>query len=221
MESFDVNTNSNICSWQAYSDASWITITSGSSGTGSGTVYYSVDANSSSGPRTGTITVYRTYSYIFTVTQSGASEKSDLVIQNLTVSPNSGYAGSSATVSFTIYNQGGGTANPSTTNIRINTSSGNVTTSDPLLASISIPSIPAGGSYPVSQTVTIPGNQSSGTNYIWVILDVNARQTRAANQTTRQIRYLRLQPVKPNALPTAVFPQAQMVGHYRAISGLV
>ena len=30
------------CSWNAVSNSSWITITSGSSGTGSGTVYYSV-----------------------------------------------------------------------------------------------------------------------------------------------------------------------------------
>jgi hypothetical protein len=71
--SFDVKTNSSICSWLAYSDVSWITITSGSSGMGDGTVYYSVAANTSSSLRTGTITVYGAYSYIFTVTQSGMS----------------------------------------------------------------------------------------------------------------------------------------------------
>jgi len=69
--SISVTTNSSICSWQAYRDDSWITITSDSSGTGNGTVYYSVSANSSGSTRTGTITIYGAYSYTFTVTQAG------------------------------------------------------------------------------------------------------------------------------------------------------
>lgn len=43
------------CSWTATSYESWINITSGSSG--SGTVYYSVDANSGTTSRTGTIRI--------------------------------------------------------------------------------------------------------------------------------------------------------------------
>jgi len=117
--------------------------------------------------------------------QVASPAQSDLIIRNLTVNPNSGSGGSSATVSFTIYNQGSGTANASTTNIRINTSSTNVTTSDPLLTSISTPSISAGGSYNVSQTVTIPSNRPTGTNYIWVILDVNS----TANQSNEDNDY--------------------------------
>jgi hypothetical protein len=85
-------------------------------------------------------------------------------------------------VSFTIKNQGSGTANASTTNIRINTSSSSVTPNDYLLASISIPSIPAGGIYNVNQPVTIPNGRPTGTNYIWVILDVNS----TANQSNEQ-----------------------------------
>ncbi len=105
--------------------------------------------------------------------------QSDLVVQNLTVSPSSGTAGSSATVSFTVYNQGNGTANASTARIRINTSSSSVLTSDTLLATVSVPGISSGGSYSVSQSVTIPSDQSYGTNYIWVILDVDS----TANQS--------------------------------------
>ena len=53
------------CAWTAVSDSSWITITSGSSGSGNGTVGYSVAANS--GPlRTGTIAVA---GQTFTITQ--------------------------------------------------------------------------------------------------------------------------------------------------------
>jgi len=110
---------------------------------------------------------------------TSTTAQSDLIIQNLTVNPTSGAVGSNATVSFTIKNQGSGTANASTTNIRINTSSSGVTPNDYLLASISIPSIPAGGIYNVNQTVTIPSGRPTGTNYIWVILDVNS----TANQS--------------------------------------
>ena len=57
------------CSWAAASNATWITITAGSSGTGSGTVAYSVAPNVGTVPRTGTLTIAgRT----FTVAQAGA-----------------------------------------------------------------------------------------------------------------------------------------------------
>jgi hypothetical protein len=44
------------CTWKAVSDADWITITNGESGTGSGPVHYRVDRNDG-GSRSGTITV--------------------------------------------------------------------------------------------------------------------------------------------------------------------
>ncbi len=110
-------------------------------------------------------------------------QQSDLVPQNLTVNPTSGLAGSNASVSFTIYNQGIGIANASTTDIRISTSNSSVTTSDPLLAQINTPSIAAGGSNQVTQSVAIPNNLSPGTYYVWVILDVNniANQSNLSN----------------------------------------
>ena len=100
--------------------------------------------------------------------------KSDLIVQNLAVNPNHGLPGSNATISFTIYNQGSGTANASTTRIRIRGSTGNPTYTDPLLATLSIPSIPAGGSYNINQSVIIPTSSPPGTNYVWVILDVDS-----------------------------------------------
>ena len=45
------------CNWTANDNANWITITSGSSGTGSGTVSYSVSANNTKQTRTGRITI--------------------------------------------------------------------------------------------------------------------------------------------------------------------
>jgi hypothetical protein len=56
------------CAWAATTGAPWVRVTSGSSGTGNGTVDYSIDRNTDSTPRTGTIAVgNRT----FTVEQSG------------------------------------------------------------------------------------------------------------------------------------------------------
>ena len=56
------------CTWTATSNASWITVTSGSSGNGNGSVVYSVVANTGTSSRTGTLTIA---GQTFTVTQSG------------------------------------------------------------------------------------------------------------------------------------------------------
>ena len=57
------------CPWTASSGAAWMTITSGSSGTGNGTVNYSIASNSG-GSRTASSTIA---GRVFTVTQSGAT----------------------------------------------------------------------------------------------------------------------------------------------------
>ena len=57
------------CSWTATSNDSWITITSGNSGSGSGTVNYSVSENTGSTPRAGTMTIA---GQTFTVSQSAS-----------------------------------------------------------------------------------------------------------------------------------------------------
>jgi hypothetical protein len=56
------------CSWTATSNAAWITVSSGTSGTGNGSVAYTVAANAG-GARTGTLTVA---GQTFTVTQGAA-----------------------------------------------------------------------------------------------------------------------------------------------------
>jgi len=56
------------CSWTAVSNHSWITITSGNSGVGSGTVSYFVSANTTGSTRTGTMTIG---GQTFTVAQTG------------------------------------------------------------------------------------------------------------------------------------------------------
>jgi hypothetical protein len=54
------------CAWTAGSNADWITVTSGTNGSGNGTVAYSVAANNTGSNRTGTLTIA---GQTFTVTQ--------------------------------------------------------------------------------------------------------------------------------------------------------
>ena len=58
------------CSWNAVSNDSWIMITSGASGTGDGTVLYTVGVNSTGSPRSGTMTIA---GLTFTVNQSNVN----------------------------------------------------------------------------------------------------------------------------------------------------
>jgi hypothetical protein len=58
------------CAWAAISNVSWLIITSNSTGTGNGTVNYSISANSSAASRSGTMTIA---GKTFTVNQSGTS----------------------------------------------------------------------------------------------------------------------------------------------------
>lgn len=58
----------NTCSWTATSNVGWITITSGGSGMGNGTVNYSVAANADSSTLTGTVTIA---DQTFTVIEAG------------------------------------------------------------------------------------------------------------------------------------------------------
>lgn len=66
-----VNVTSNTgCGWTAVSNAGWITIVSGASGSGAGTVNYTVDGNNTGIPRVGTMTIAE---QTFTVNQSAGS----------------------------------------------------------------------------------------------------------------------------------------------------
>jgi hypothetical protein len=62
----------NGCSWTATTSDSFITVTSGGSGTANGTVSYSIAANASANPRTGTITIA---GQPFMVTQLGTGRR--------------------------------------------------------------------------------------------------------------------------------------------------
>ncbi len=65
--SIEVTASSSSCNWTAASNASWISITSGTSGQGNGVVMYSVISNLAASTRAGTITVA---GQTFTITQN-------------------------------------------------------------------------------------------------------------------------------------------------------
>jgi hypothetical protein len=65
-----VSASASSCPWTAARNVSWINLTSGSSGTGNGTVVYTVEPNTAATSRAGTLTIA---GLTFTVTQAGAS----------------------------------------------------------------------------------------------------------------------------------------------------
>lgn len=73
------------CSWTAVSNNAWITVTGGASGTGNGTVTYSITANTGAG-RTGSITIA---GQTFTVTQATGPPACTLVANPVIVPYNS------------------------------------------------------------------------------------------------------------------------------------
>jgi uncharacterized protein (TIGR03437 family) len=78
-------------------------------------------------------------------------------------------AGGTLTVSFTIRNQGTGTAAATTTRLRLGGATSNI--NDPTLVDIATPSLAAGATQSFNQTVTIPATTTAGTYYIWVVAD--------------------------------------------------
>jgi hypothetical protein len=84
-------TTGSTCPWTATSSVPWVTITSGSSGTGLGSVSYSVAANTGSASRTGTLTIANEP---VTIAQAGVACTVDLTPTSITL----GAAGADSSV---------------------------------------------------------------------------------------------------------------------------
>jgi len=133
------------CGWTAVSQDSWITITSGSSGSANGTVTFSVAANTSAVSRAGTLTIA---GKTFTVTQAGVTSDFSLI----SISPNSGPITGGTSVTL----HGGGFqvgASVSLSGVRATV---NTVTSTEITATTGIATEP--GTYDV--VITNPGGQS-------------------------------------------------------------
>jgi hypothetical protein len=154
----------------------------------SGTYYACVIADNVVSSKLNQSNTDNDYQYSAAITVQGtAPPVADLVVQNLSASPTSAQAGQNVTITFSMKNQGGGTAANSTTNLRISRSSTNVTTSDPLLTSVSVDFLASNATRAYSPLVTIP-LLPAGQYYIWAIADVygktNQRAAEIANDRT-------------------------------------
>jgi len=152
------------CTWEATKDSSWITITSGSSGTGNGTVSYLVSANPGA-ERTGRITVS---GQVHTITQEGINPS----LCKSTTSLNFGSSSTSKT--FYVWNCDGGTLSYDISDnkgwIRVSPSSGSSAGEhDPIIVTVDRSGL-SPGSY--SGTVTI--NSNGGSQTVQVAMDVPA-----------------------------------------------
>ena len=83
------------CAWTAVSNAGWITVTSGASGSGNGAVFYSVAGNTGTASRTGTLAIA---GQTFTVSQAGAAAPCDYTISPTSASAPAGGAGGTVSV---------------------------------------------------------------------------------------------------------------------------
>ena len=152
-----VTANSSGCTRTAVSDVPWLTISSGSSGTGNGTVGYSILANTTPSMRTGHINIQDSsgnVSAMFTVTQNGANCTYGLA----PTSKNYPSSGGSGTFSITT------------------TCSWTVTVSDPWIVFTSYPSGTGNATfnYSVASNTTAlkrNGSISVGTNLFFVSQD--------------------------------------------------
>jgi hypothetical protein len=86
------------CAWTATSNDSWLTITSGASGTGNGTVQFSFADNSDPAARTGTLTIA---GQTFTINQAGTTSSCTFNVAPTTISVPADASTSSADVTTT------------------------------------------------------------------------------------------------------------------------
>ena len=113
--SVNISSSTAACSWRAFSNAPWITVVSGASGSGNGIVQYFVAPNTAITERIGTLSIG---GQTFTITQAGA-------VCKYSVSPLSANFGPDAgTGTFTVTTQAGCTWTAATADIWISITSG-------------------------------------------------------------------------------------------------
>jgi hypothetical protein len=146
------------CAWTAGTAATWITIASGDSGVGAGSVTYSAAANTTTTARTGTIAIA---GQVFTVTEAG-QVPADLRATQVSAPPAAAAPGASFSVTSTTENVGGVTAPGSTTRFYLS-NDGAKDAGDKLLSgSRAVPVLDPGSAATATATVTIPAMTALG-----------------------------------------------------------
>ena len=156
------------CSWTASSNASWISVSSGATGTGNGPVGFAIQANTTGATRTGTLTIA---GHTFTITQSASSTAGVSITTGTTLPPATQNSPYSTTLAAT-----GGTP-PYTW-----TSSGTLPPGLTLSTAGVIGGTPiASGSYPFTATVT---DNTGGRSSAVLSLVVNSAGTQTFSFVT-------------------------------------
>ena len=153
------------CPWMAVSNAAFMTITSGFTGAGNGTVNYSVAANAGANQRIGTITIA---GQTFTVTQNGTAPTLSLDktgLQFAAISTGSSFVQQTASQSVRISQSGAGpvawTATPSQPWITVTPPSG----TGPAVLAIGVQfaaSVAAAGATNATITISAPSAGNAG-----------------------------------------------------------
>ncbi len=96
---------------------------------------------------------------------------SDLMPQNLALSPLGGLPGSSVQVGFTVINKGLSASLATTVSIRLSTSPSSLSTGGPLLGSVPVDALAPGAQRSFFPSFLIPSGTAAGQWYVWVLVD--------------------------------------------------
>lgn len=176
------------CNWTATRSQShnWISITQGASGSGNGTVGYSVAENPNATPREGVITVSgQNSSKTYTISQAGKVTGVDLVITppstNISSLPGGLAPNAAVRITYGVKNVGTASAGKSITSIFLSSNSTYDPGVDTWLADADVPIIAAGNEEPQLAIVKIPSGTVPGDWYIILIADAPNTVTETNN----------------------------------------
>jgi len=176
------------------------------SGTATSSRYMGATANATSGVTNESDEGNNQRTTPFTVTSP--VQLPDLVVSSLSVSPTNGLAGSSATVTLTVKNNGSGAA-PSGTVCRIRlASSTTIQGSDPLLDEFTVGALSNGQSLTYTKTLTIPSGTAAGLRYMGATANATSGVTDETNEGNNQrtTPFTVSSQISPPAKPTLLSP---------------
>ena len=152
------------CTWTAVASVPWVTVNTGASGSGSGTVRFTVAASASTAPRTGSLLIA---GQTFTITQS--TPLPDLALTTVAAPP-SALAGGQVSLSITLTNQGGARAGA----FRIGfywAAASAVSAGDIPGGNCTVPGLDAGATLTGTCAATVPAALQPGLWYVAAIAD--------------------------------------------------
>jgi hypothetical protein len=189
----------NGCGWGVTNGVTWIGLVSGASGTGAGTVSFTVSPNATVGTRTASLTIA---GKAFAVTQ--AAGMPDLVPTAFGNLPAAVLPGATFTATDTVQNQGLVTAPASTTRYYLSLDA--VKSAEDLLltASRPVPILVAGASSTATVTLSSPGTTALGSYYVLACADAANVVTEAGETNNCRASATTVQVTRPDLVEIAL-----------------